>query len=109
MLFGSKRKEEKKEVQPVNLMDTSNRLGNSISDVKLKLEATDKELKVALDAYRNARNATAKSQAKQRATNILKKKKMYEAHVNNLSNTQFNVENAHITSTMIKDNIDIVS
>jgi charged multivesicular body protein 5 len=105
-IFGSKKKEP--EVKPVNLMETANRLGGSIGDVKLKLEATDKELRCALDNYRNARNATVKQQWKTKATNILKKKKMYEAHLNNLSNTQFNVESAHIQTQMIRDNVDIV-
>jgi charged multivesicular body protein 5 len=107
-LFGTKKKEVKHEVKPVDLMETSNRLNGSISDVKLKLESVEKELKVALEQYRNARNATVKAQAKTKATNLLKKKKMYEAHVNNLSNTQFNVDNAHIQTGMIRDNIDIV-
>jgi hypothetical protein len=108
-IFGSKKKEEKKEVKPIDLMETSNRLGNNISGVKEKLDSIDKELKVALEAYRNARNPTIKQQAKTKCNNILKKKKMYEAHLNNLNNTQFNVESAHIQTQMIKDNIDIVT
>ena len=70
---------------------------------------TDKELKTALEAFRNARTPQQKSMAKQKATNILKKKKMYESHMNNLSTTQFNVENAHIQTQMMKDNMDIMS
>jgi seryl-tRNA synthetase len=108
-LFGTKKKEEKKEVKTVDLMETSNRLGGNISNVKEKLEAVDKELKVALETYRNARNPAIKQQAKTKCNNILKKKKMYEAHLNNLNNTQFNVENAHIQTQMIRDNIDIVT
>ena len=108
-IFGTKKREEKKEVKQIDLMETSNKLGNNISGVKEKLDAVDKELKVALEAYRNARNPTIKQQAKAKCTNILKKKKMYEAHLNNLSNTQFNVESAHIQTQMIKDNIDIVT
>ena len=107
-IFGSKKREEKKEVKQIDLQETTNRLGNNINDAKAKLEAIDKELKVALEAYRNARNPSIKNQAKVKCTNILKKKKMYEAHVNNLSNTQYNVESAHIQSQMIRDNIDIV-
>jgi hypothetical protein len=108
-IFGSKKKEEKKEVKPIDLMETSNRLGNNISGVKEKIDAIDKELKVALEAYRNARNPTVKQQAKAKCNNILKKKKMYEAHLNNLNNTQYNVESAHIQTQMIRDNIDIVT
>lgn len=45
---------------------------------------------------------------KAKATNLLKKKKMYEAHILNLENTQYNVESAHIQTQMIKDTNDIV-
>lgn len=107
-VFGSKKKEEKKVVKQVDLQDTSNRLGNNLNDVKLKQDVIDKELKTALEAYRNARNPTLKAQAKQKATNLLKKKKMYDAHYNNISNTQMNVENAHIQTQMMRDNVDIV-
>jgi charged multivesicular body protein 5 len=80
-----------------------------MNDVKLKLEANDKELKTALEAFRNARTPLQKSQAKQKAANLLKKKKMYESHLNNLSTTQYNVENAHMTTQMMKDNMDIMT
>jgi hypothetical protein len=107
-IFGSKKREEKKEVKIVNLNETSDRIGNNMNDIKSKLESIDKELKISLEAYRNAKNPTIKNQAKLKATNILKKKKLYESHLYNLSNTQFNVDNANITSEMIKNNVDIV-
>lgn len=74
----------------------------------MKLEATDKELKTALETYRNARNPVLKNQAKAKAANILKKKKMYESHLANLQGSQFNVENAHMQTQMMKDNMDVV-
>ena len=80
-----------------------------MNDVKLKLEVTDKELKTALEQLRAARTPQQKQNAKQKATNLLKKKKMYDSHLNNLQNTQFNVENAHIQTTMMKDNMDIMN
>lgn len=46
---------------------------------------------------------------KTRATNLLKRKKMYEGQIVNLENTQFNVESAHVTTQMIKDTNDIVN
>jgi len=76
--------------------------------LKIKLEQTTQELKQALDNFRNAKNPTVKNQMKARATNLLKKKKMYESHILNLENTQFNVESAHIQTQMIKDTNDIV-
>lgn len=45
---------------------------------------------------------------KARATNLLKKKKMYESHILNLENTHYNVESAHIQTQMIRDTNDIV-
>ncbi len=80
-----------------------------MNDVKLKLEVTEKELRTALEQLRAARTPQQKQIAKQKATNLLKKKKMYESHLNNLQNTQFNVENAHIQTTMMKDNMDIMN
>ena len=61
--FGSKKQPEKKPlVQEVNLQDTNDRvnpiiikLGNSISDTKVKLDAVNKELKVALETYKNSK------------------------------------------------------
>ena len=44
-----------------------------MNDIKSKLEAIDKELKISLEAFRNARNPTIKNQAKLNANNILKK------------------------------------
>lgn len=80
-----------------------------MNDVKLKLDATDKELKAALEQLRAARTPQQKATAKKKATNILKKKKMYDSHFNNLQNTQFNVENTHIQTQMMRDNMDIVN
>jgi hypothetical protein len=80
-----------------------------MSDIKLKIDATDKELKTALENMRLARTPQQKQIAKQKATNLLKKKKMYESHLNNMQNTQFNVENTHIQTSMMKDNMDILN
>lgn len=74
----------------------------------MKLDMTTAELKQALDNFRNAKNPALKTQMKNRATNLLKKKKMYEQHILNLENTQYNVESAHIQTQMIKDTNDIV-
>lgn len=75
----------------------------------MKLDSTTQELKQALDNMRNAKNPTIKAQMKNRATNLLKKKKMYEQHILNLENTQYNVESAHIQTQMIRDTNDIVT
>ena len=80
-----------------------------MNDVKLKLEVTEKELKSALEQLRSARTPQQKINAKKKAINLLKKKKMYDSHLNNLQNTQFNVENAHIQTTMMKENMEIIN
>ncbi len=72
------------------------------------MEVTIKELKDALDNFRNAKNPNMKNQMKQKATNLLKKKKMYESQILNLENTIYNVESAHIQTQMIRDINDIV-
>jgi hypothetical protein len=73
----------------------------------MKLDAVNKELKVALEQYKNSKG-TMKNSAKLRCINLMKKKKMYEAHVGTLESTQFNVENVHLQTQMMKDNIAIV-
>ncbi len=50
---------------------------------------TTQELKQALDNFRNAKNPTLKTQMKNRATNLLKKKKMYEQHILNMENLNY--------------------
>ncbi len=77
--------------------------------MRQKLANTELELKTALEKFRSARTPQQKAQAKQKATNLLKKKKMYEAHLGNLQTTQYNVENAQISTEMMKDNMDIMN
>jgi hypothetical protein len=58
---------------------------------------------------RAARTPTQKQIAKSKATNILKRKKMYEAHLNTLAQTQMNVECTQIQTEMMKDNMEIMT
>ncbi len=78
-----------------------------MKDTELKLQATETELKNALEVYRNSKGKS-KVKAKTKATQLLKKKKMYESHLNTLGNTQFTVESAKMTTDMMKDNMEIV-
>ena len=73
----------------------------------MKLDAVNKELKGALENYKNSKG-NMKASAKLRCINLMKKKKMYESHVGTLESTQFNVENVHLQTQMMKDNIAIV-
>ena len=45
---------------------------------------------------------------KLKATNLLKKKKMYENQILNMENTQNSVESAYIQTQMIRDTNDMV-
>jgi hypothetical protein len=62
-----------------------------------------------LENFRNAKNPSVKTQMKSRATNLLKKKKMYESQILNMENTQNNVEQCHMQTQMIKDTNEIVN
>ena len=103
-----KKKEEKPKPKPVDLNITSMNLSNKLNETSLKINALDKELKSQLQIYRAARNPTQKAQAKKKATQLLKKKKMYEQHYNNLSNTQMTVDSANIDCQMMRDNLNIM-
>lgn len=105
--FGKKKKEEPKP-KPIDLNITSMNLSNKMNETNLKVQAIDKELKAQLQLYRSARNPTQKAQAKKKAVQLLKKKKMYEQHYNNLSNTQMTVDSANIDCQIMRDNINIM-
>ena len=93
---------------PVDLNATSSGLANRKNDTNLKLEQVEKELKGALLNYRQARTPQQKAQAKAKAMRLLKKKKLYQAHVNNLENTQMAVESAAMDVDIMKDNMAIM-
>ena len=103
-----KKKEEKPKPKPVDLNITSMNLSNKLNETSLKINALDKELKSQLQIYRTARNPTQKAQAKKKATQLLKKKKMYEQHYNNLSNTQMTVDSANMDCQIMRDNLNIM-
>ena len=103
-----KKKEEKPKPIPVDLNITSMNLSNKLNETSLKVNAIDKELKAQLQIYRTTRNPTQKAQAKKNATQLLKKKKMYEQHINNLSNTQMTVDSANMDCQIMKDNMNIM-
>ena len=103
-----KQKEEKPKPVPVDLNITSMNLSNKLNETSLKVNAIDKELKAQLQVYRTARNPTQKVQAKKKATQLLKKKKMYEQHINNLSNTQMTVDSANMDCQIMRDNLNIM-
>ena len=108
--FGKKKNKEPPKTQftPVDLNATSNGISARKNDTNLKLEQVEKELKGALLNYRQARTPQQKAQAKAKAMRLLKKKKLYQAHVNNLENTQMAVESAAMDVDIMKDNMAIM-
>jgi hypothetical protein len=66
------------------------------------------ELKTTLEMYRNTRSQNEKARLKKRATDLLRRKKMYTAQLQNIETTHFTVENVAIQSDMAKDNVEIV-
>ena len=98
----------KPQFQPVDLNATSHGISNRKNDTQLKLDQVEKELKGALVDYRQARTPQQKAQAKNKAMRLLKKKKLYQAHVNNLENTQMAVESAAMDVDIMKDNMAIM-
>ena len=100
--------QQKPQFQPVDLDAQAHGIANRKNDTALKLDQTSKELKAALVTYRQARTPAQKAQAKNKAMRLLKKKKMYEAHINNLENTQMAVESAAMDCDIMKDNMAIM-
>ena len=109
--FGKKKKvqpAQRPQFQPVDLNAQSHGISNRKNDTQLKLDQVEKELKGALVEYRQARTPQQKSHAKAKAMRLLKKKKLYQAHLNNLDNTQMAVESAAMDIDIMKDNMAIM-
>ena len=111
-LFGSKKKKEEpvnKSIQTLSdLNKNSTLLVEKSHDIKLKIENIEKELRTALESYRNARTNPEKVKAKKKAVQTLKKKKMYMAQLYNLEQASMNVENVSMQVEIAKDNTDII-
>ena len=73
------------------------------------MEACKKELKQAMEEYNYAKNAQKKTYWKKKCVNLMKKKKMIENHITTLENTQMNVEQVHMTTEIMRDNLAVMS
>jgi hypothetical protein len=109
-IFGKKKKEEpkKEEVKKEDLMQHTNRIGDRVFEAKTRLEKVELELRTAMADMRNARTPQEKARQKKKATDALRRKKMYTAQLQNLESTANTVENVTIQCDMVKDNVDIV-
>lgn len=84
------------------------KIANNIENARLKLEAAQKELNTHLLNYKNTHNPKLKEGHKIKAANALKKKKMYEAQLSSLENSQFTLESMQIQSEMMNDQISVI-
>jgi hypothetical protein len=110
-IFKGKKKQETKQTPTEKIPDldkSSARLIDRTHDVKLRLEKIELELKCALETYRNSRTQAEKLRAKKKAVEVLKRKKMYTAQLQNLEQTCINVENVSLQAEVARDHIDIV-
>jgi charged multivesicular body protein 5 len=107
-IFGKKKEKEPPKTTVRDLDHSASKLVERTQDVKLKLEKIEIELKHTLEIYRTARTQAEKLKAKKKAVDTLKKKKMYQAQLQNLEQTSNNVENVSIQTEIVRDNVDIV-
>ena len=108
--FFGKKKKQKEEPKPVpiDLNVQSQNIANNMANYQLKKDQTDAQLKAALHQYRAAKNPNEKARLKKKCMQLLKKKKMYENHINNLDNTQMMVDSVNMDCQMMKDNMNIL-
>jgi hypothetical protein len=126
-MFGKSKKEEEEEKKkkiaddekiinqnqiqnqvPQQNNQNEDRIQNSIEATRLKLEQANNELKTHLLNYRNAHNQKIKEGFKLKASNALKKKKLYENQLSSLESSQFTFETMKIQSEMMKDQMNVV-
>ena len=106
--FGKKTKKEVRKPISIDLNIESKNMTNNMNGISLKIAEVDNQLKGQLQVYRSARNPKAKAQAKKKAMQLLKKKKIYEQHKNNLSNAQMTLDSVNMDCQMMRDNMNIM-
>ena len=89
-LFGAKKKEEPKPPAPT-LTDTSAKLGERGKVIQLKIDEINKELLGIKNQMKTAKGQAYKS-LQQKALQVLRRRKMYDAQMTNLMNQQFNID-----------------
>ena len=106
-LFGAKKKEAPKVAAP-SLQDTSSKLGDRHKVVNAKVEECNQELAKIKQQMKTAKGTQYKA-LQQKALNILRRRKMYDAQAGNLLNQQFNIDQVQFCSESIQDTINIYS
>ena len=94
---------------PNDLTNTSNSISENIKNYQIKKTQIENQLKNYLYQYRQAKTPIQKANLKKKCLQLLKKKKMYEQHLNTLDNTQMMVESLEMNNQIMKDNMNIMN
>jgi len=95
---------EKKEVAPPpSLEDGIKMLDGRVENIETKIKQIDAEIIKQRNIMTKSSNVGARNQAKQRAMQAMKRKKMYEAQRDQMMQQSFNMEQASFTSQTLQD------
>lgn len=106
-IFGLKKKEEEPAPKGPSLEETSTKMGGKIDEISEKLKKCDEELKVCMTKMRE--NPRANASYKQKALQIMKRKKLLEQQHQQLYGTQFNLDQMQFATENMQTNLDMVS
>lgn len=101
-LFGKKKKAEP---EGPSIAENSENLEKRIQVLKAKVNECDTELKTLRDSVRSSRGMT-QNMHKQKMLQILKRRKMYANQLEQLSSTQFNLDQVAFNAENIQTTID---
>ena len=106
-LFGAKKKEEPKPPAPT-LDETSTKLGDRGKVVQLKVDECNKQLVDIKSQMKTAKGMAYKS-LQNKALQVLRRRKMYDAQLNNVMSQQFNIDQVAFTTETITSTIDTMN
>jgi len=103
-LFGAKKKEEPKPPAPT-MAETSTKLGDRQKVIQVKVDECNKELVAIKQQMKGAKGMAYKS-LQNKALQVLRRRKMYDAQLTNVMSQQFNIDQVQFTSETIASTID---
>lgn len=99
--------EKKEEPPPPDISEVSGRVDGRVKVLEDKIRELDRKLIPLKQNIKKSRGATQQRYKKQ-ALQLLKRRKMYDAQLNNLSNQAFNLEQTAFAIETAKDTIESV-
>jgi len=102
-LFGSKKKNQAP--PPPSLDETSESMEKRIKFLRDKISECDKDLAELRQSIKGSRGSSSVMN-KQRAVQVLKRRKMYASQLDSLQGQQFNVEQLNFNQQSIQDTIN---